>query len=206
MLTHESRASERHKTTQRFQRLGIPITPFIGTGAPSHIANGHNGMRIITAALEARADLLILEDDIDPSPDFPQALAAARELGEAVTFWLCKPYAHPPAWQKAIDGTTPPPPTGFYRVLRLPQWFGTQAILLPHAVVQRAAASPLFGAPNDSFDHWLRDHVLRELFAALPNPVQHRTPTSLVDPRRVPRISPTTHMERRGAWPSTSPT
>lgn len=207
MLTHESRVSERAVTVPQFEALGLTVTPFIGVGQPSPIANGLNGMSILTAAHDQDSDVLIVEDDVDLSPDFPEALTAARRHGRPVTFWLCKPHNHSAAWRKAINGDAPPPTSGFYPVERLPSWFGSQALYLPAEVVRAAVDAPMFGSPNTSLDYWLRDNVLRILWAALPNPVQHRNAATLVDPNRVPRISPTFHMERRNPWPSsTSPT
>lgn len=175
-----------------FDRVGLTVRVFEDACEHANSAgNRRNGERVLSWALEHQADLLFVEDDIDLAPDFSAALVAARGLGAPVTFWLDLPQ-NQPAW----DGV------GFYRVTNMHGWRGSQALLLPLACIERAARAPSFGdgkpPPTDIF---LKScGALANLHAAMPNPVQHRSPPCVVDPTRPVRMSPTFGLPRVGDW------
>lgn len=214
MITCRERAEERARTLEQFEELEFAVHVFEDTHpVASPDRNRWNVERVILAAIEQQTDLLLVEDDIDLAPDFPRALERARLTGEIVTFWLENPVTHPTPYGKLLREHNPAAPVGFYRVDRMKDsWYGTQAVLLPLWVLRALVDRPLFGVPNGQpFDRWLRDQVKRVL-VALPNPVQHRSPPSVVNPNRRRRISPTYGMRRAGKWEeatwpsSTSPT
>lgn len=127
-----------------------------------------------------------------------ECLAQARTLGVPVTFCLFVRLSHPSPW--LVEGE-PQPKTGFYGCMRK-GWHGTQAILLPHERLERIAARASFGdGDRPPFDVWLkRTGLISDLVGAFPNPVQHRSPPSVRDPRRKPRHSLTYHLPRNGSW------
>lgn len=202
MISCQQRAADRARTIPQFEAIGLSVTPFVDAcDPPSTDKNKWNAERAVRAALEADCGLLLIEDDIDLAPDFMPALQAALRDGGVVTFWLEKPYLHPPEYQRIIarpDAVKAP--VGLYPVSTFGRWYGTQCILIPHTELVAIAASPTFGVPTGApFDRWVRQH-LRGMKVALPNPVQHRSPPTLVDPNRIPRISPTFHLQRDGRW------
>lgn len=169
---------------------------FLDRGAPAPWKNRANFERVVTAAVNADADLLAFEDDVDVASDFPAALHCARALAQPTVFWLCKPHNHPIRWAQTINLGDEAPLAGLYPVRRMNLWFGTQAIYLPRDLIRALASDVTFGVPDGKpFDRWLRDRLTR-LWVAPPNPVQHRSPATLVDSTRVPRISPTSHLPR----------
>lgn len=183
-------------TLPQVEAAGLEPVVFMDEGQPLPARNRANFERAVARAFDDGTDLLLFEDDVDLSLDFAAALEAARAFGEPVVFWLSKEHNHPASWVGAIKFGLDAPPAGLYPVRRLNLWFGTQAILLPFAWVERVRADAAFGVPDGlPFDRWLRDRLTR-LLVALPNPVQHRSPTTLVDPTRVARISPTFHLPR----------
>jgi hypothetical protein len=192
MSTHRSRSLECARTLAQLDRMGVWPTVFVDDNpSPNSAGNRRNGERVLTWARSLDADLLFLEDDIDVAPDFPAALAAAREVDAPVTFWLDQPHQHP-EWDRV----------GFYPLASTLGWRGSQALLLPLSRVQRACGARAFGdglpPPIDIF--LKHTGALDGLLVALPNPVQHRSPASVVDPRRPVRVSPTFGLPRVGDW------
>lgn len=172
-----------------------PIVLSGGCDPPSPTDNRGKAETAVRMALDAGADLLFCEDDIDLATDFPAALRAARHADQAVTFYLEKPYTHPPVYER-MWMRNKPAPVGFYPVRRFKgSWYGAQCILLPLEVLRTL----VFGVnPGNPVDHWLRAHLTRML-VALPNPAQHRNAPTLVEERKT-RISPTFHLPREGRW------
>jgi hypothetical protein len=160
---------------------------FTHTGPPSSGGMRLNASRVITWA--AGRGLLFLEDDITATSDLLVALDLAVAAGVPVTFFTHQP--DPPI-------TSP----GLYPVEYV-GWYGSQALYLPSRVVAAYAAWPSFGnglAP--AFDlHLVGTGLLRDLHAALPNPVQHRDPPSVQARSRPPMVS----RSFGGQW-HTSPT
>jgi len=164
-------------------------------------ANRMNAERLIREAVDLKVDLLSLEDDVNASSDFPDAVQAARRAETIVTFWLEKQWTHPIPWWQPIKGRMENvPPPGLHPVRKFPQsWYGAQAIYYPLARLRDLMNARDFGVPNGlPIDRWLRT-VIPNIRVALPNPIQHRSPPTVIEHRK-PRISPTFHMPRTGSW------
>jgi len=185
--------------------VGLSPTIYIDEAlVPSPSANRANAERPIRDALDAGMDLLLCEDDIDLATDFVPALEAARETGWPVTFWLEKQWTHPEHYWPLIapkGGVPTVGPVGIHKVRRFKEsWYGSQCVLLPFPVLERLAQASTFGvATGDPIDRWLKAH-LPSMLVALPNPVQHRSPPTVVPDTRHARISPTFHLAREGRW------
>ena len=192
MSSHRARSSERARTLAQFDAFNLNVRVFEDTSdVPSSANNRANGEHILDWTVDERADLLFVEDDIDLAPDFPAALEAARALGEPVTFWLDDARIHP-AW---IERGLHLMPTTF-------GWRGSQALFIPFERTQKAVRHPQFGnGQPPPIDGFLKHAgALTGLRVALPNPVEHRSPASLVDAARPVRKSLTFGMSAFGDW------
>lgn len=192
MSSHASRASERARTIPQFRALGLHVNEFIDHNRnPTSSGNRANGEHVLAWASVNNADLLFVEDDIDLASDFPEALEAARELDEPVTFWLDDPKLHP-AWVQR----------GLYRMPSTFGWRGSQALYLPLSSVRRAVLARSFrdGLPPPIDIFLKHTGALTNLHVALPNPVEHRSPASVVDPERPVRKSLSFGMPAFGDW------
>jgi hypothetical protein len=201
MITCAQRASERARTLRQFEDFGLPVRTFEDAcDPPSPAGNRRNGERVLAWAAEKATDLLFVEDDIDLAADFPRALWAARMLGGPVTFWIERERHHPSGWLDATDATVPP--AAFAPIPVMHGWYGTQCVLLPLESVLVAVGSREFGnGRSPPIDIFLRRAgALEGLRIALPNPVEHRSPVTLSNPKRPRRVSRTYHLPRVGTW------
>jgi hypothetical protein len=201
MISCRQRQEERAITLAGFDRAGLRARVFESAcDPPSAAANRANGERVLTWAAQDGVDLLFVEDDIDLAPDFVVALAAARDLDAPVTFWLESQRQHPTAWLNATPGA--PPTAEFATTDSMIGWYGTQCVLLPFARVQVALAHRDFGnGRSPPIDIFLRrSGALDGLRIAFPNPVEHRSPPTLVNQKRPRRVSRTFNLPRVGSW------
>jgi hypothetical protein len=206
MISCPQREAERETTLAQFHAIDLSVRVSVQEcSPPASWKNRRNAERVFGMARDAGADLLFIEDDIDLASDFPAALAAARGAREVITFFLYRRENHPPTW---LEGMTPP--VGFYPVPTLHAWAGTQCMLVPHGTVERVLAHPDAGnGQPPPMDVFLKKHgFLAGMRAALPNPVEHRNPVTLVDARRWEKAnarglstrSLTFSLPRDGSW------
>lgn len=170
------RETERTATLAALAVVGVHPEVFL---SPCDPATREEGIRTALQALAAcrGGAALILEDDIEPSGDFPTWLRIAQAQDQPVTFCTMRWHMLPRS-VIAAKKTFQPLPTGLYPVRDRKRWWGSQAIYLPAHVVELALTSP-YEHVKGGFDNWLRGLFLLHglhLQVAVPNPVQHRDP------------------------------
>lgn len=205
--THAARAAEYAITQQAFANLGLEIAyTAYQTKAPSGM---HNRQNALTALLGARryhrhagsAGVLMIEDDITPSPHLPAWLEwiEARHPFAIVTLytpndvvrWI--PERHHDIMRgraKATQGALvkSPNPRGYW---------GAQALWLPWELTDVLAADPRITANEQPgigpWDTAIRQTLLMErgvpLLVTIPAIVQHRAPRNLVSAHRNPHAA-----------------
>ena len=200
MFSCVQRRQERALSLASLAAVGVtPIVVESPCSPPCHQENRRVGVEALSLA--AGDDVLLFEDDVRANEHFPRFLGMARERDVPVTFCLLrdrclsvnarhrvrKARGKLPAQLEAVDVT---------------KWYGTQAVYLPRRVVDRVLADPHTHAMKngrwDGFDFLVKDVLLdtREpLFVALPNPVQHTAPPSVVPGKPGQAQSFTYHMQ-----------
>lgn len=198
-------------TVEALEAAGLEPKVFRQSADIAQPNQRQNALRALRWAAETNEALLFCEDDIELGEDFSAFLHLARAQQRIVTFFLAHEMFHPPEvavrfTQHVIhpDGarTGVPLDPGLYRVAHFyPEWSGTQCVYLPSEAVHGFLAEEPSLAPGRPFDIALRDYARRHgpMLAALPNPVEHQTPTTLVDTSRRGQKSMTF------GWPTTRP-
>lgn len=175
VATVAARRGIRDVTVSQWRALGAdPVV----TEQPAHIPHGYthsarNHANSILAALHSGVGWVISsEDDIDLDPRIVGALPdLCRD--EPVTLWT-RPRFVP------VDPDRAPGRIGVLPVRHQPNWWGSQAVIMPSRIAETVCAPPLGG------DGW--DRHLSAVFRT------HRwrlwcTDPCLVEHRRVPRIA-----------------
>jgi len=227
MISCAQRAStERARSLQSLNEAGVIVLIQESPCNPAGPAlNKHAAFHAIRSAYEISSRVLFLEDDITVKPDLTLFLSMAEDLGRITTFcvlrdrlYLQDPYGDLTARLVPLNPSQVPLDRrtdgrgGFY---------GTQAIYLPPHVTSAVLAhqsdfvredgSPLTDEEaGDGFDFWLKRHAawLGGIFAAFPNPVQHRNPAKMksVTRGRPAKDEPGKHrsgsFDLEAAWPT----
>lgn len=146
-------------------------------------------MQVLKAALAAQMDLLFIEDDLLLGVEFADVLKACDK---PTALCLLKVECHNPVVLEAIrTGQSYSP--GFYPVQRIDQFYGAQCLFIPYDTLKQMEAFRSFAIDTgEPIDYFFRDFFVETrtpLYSYHPNPVQHLSPPSLVNPMRRSRIA-----------------
>lgn len=174
-MSHASRSEIRAETLRHLSKVGIYPSIMLDSSNPP---KGTRRLGKLALTYARGQNLLILEDDIRVITDFPLWLNKAEKLGKIVTFCLMET-----EFYRRKDNDP-----GFYPVYNPERWYGTQAILIPgklHPYILERYDSTRLDQPFDlTLGGIARDKPdLFEIYAAIPNPVQHICPPSLIEKR-----------------------
>jgi hypothetical protein len=206
-----SRLEYTRATVAALEAVGLEPRVFRQIADISQANQRENALKALRWAAGSDEALLMCEDDIELGPDFLAFLHLARAEHRVTTFFLAHEMHYPPEvavrfTQHVVhedgrrEGVAIEP--GLYPVVHFhPEWSGTQCVFLPSAVVKEILVRESTLSPRKPFDIALRDYVhqTQPMLVAVPNPVQHRVPTTLVDTSRRGQLSPTF------GWPTTRP-
>lgn len=212
VISCKAREAARAETIPQLEAAGLTPRVFLSPCDESMPAGGRGNALVsqeaLQAALEASADLLFVEDDVDLAPDFPVFLELARTANQVtylylhdVGHYMADRYglsmAHAIQRGEAIDA-------GLYPLKRQTELSGAQCIYIPHDALVRLPVH-LLGLGKIPIDRWLSlhwvDRGIRPL-VALPHPVQHRqVRVARARPlaKSPDKYSKSFHLERR--WP-----
>lgn len=184
MVSLASREAARGLTIPQLHAVGLDVRVFLDNAPepPEGRRRGNKaiGFQAIRESLAAGLPILFTEDDIDLAPDFTRYLNAALRHGVTTYLYLnerpdrMRRHYGEDAYQ-LIAGKRPMP----RRLVRTSHYwglFGTQCVLIPHAVAEGLLGTPEHH-PDASFDGTLLRHLAltsAPILVAVPNPVQHR--------------------------------
>lgn len=185
MVSLASREAARGLTIPQLHAVGLDVRVFLdhAPDPPEGRRRGNKGIGFtaIRESLDAGLPILFTEDDIDLAPDFTRYLnAAMRHPGVVVYFYLnerpdrMRKHYGEDAYQ-AISGKRPMH-RSLIRTRHYWGLFGTQCVLIPHAVAAGLLTTPEHH-PDASFDGAFLRHLAESstpVMVAVPNPVQHR--------------------------------
>lgn len=184
VISCAARTEARAVTLPQLEAAGLQPRVFLSPCDDTQPAGGRGNALVsakaLRAALEARADLLFCEDDIDLAPDFPRFLSLARASG-TVTYLYLHDVGHYMADRYGLAlahaiQRGEPIDAGLYPLQKQVELSGAQCIYVPFETltdlpigVLEAGAMPI--------DRWLSlylQHLGVTPLVALPHPVQHR--------------------------------
>ena len=215
MITAPGREAEALLTLELFKNVGLSLTSFYSRIPPSQVNQRQNSAQALrfVARQHPTSGMLFVEDDVTPAPTFLDWLAVAEHYQRVCYFYVVYHYFYPDGIGRLIqqqngDNTDPPKqpiPPGLYQIARAERLWGTQCVYIPQDIVQQLNADIRLFSDERSygpFDVHLRNFLAEighKPVVAAPNPVQHRGPPSLVNPKRGAHHSPTFD------WPATRP-
>lgn len=183
------REPERVRTLAQLRAAGLnPIfEPYLNECTSAADTGGKHGRVWFEKALQDALDdeqtgILICEDDIDARPALAPALELAVMLDEFTDFCIWRPRHHPDALKQAIETRRSIRP-GLYEIKHGSGWYGTQCVYIPAWLIRRYFKHPgraSFHAFDSMMAVLLRDGKY-PIYAAYPNPVQHRNPHSIAE-------------------------
>lgn len=204
IITCDERRVELDSTLAQLEAVGI--TPDTVLGGPCLGQVEDNRWKAFKLAVQAyyRSEhpegLLFLEDDIDIDPLFPEFVQRARAHGLVTTFCVMRNTLYPDGFERQARFKGAAAERGVQaRLVKLHEgrtearrgFHGSQALYLPphaleaileddRAFVDTDGKAYPAGTIRHGFDFWLKDHAreLGGIYAAWPNPVQHRSPPS----------------------------
>lgn len=195
----QRRDTERRESLEGLSRLGIePDVIEMSCKPPSSSGNRWGLFEAARRAVEScEAGLLLFEDDVDVADDLMEFVGMAEEGDVLTTFCVMRDRLYPhPFIREAVKAARKN--KGFYErtLIRLSDdevekergFFGTQGMYYPRRVLDAVLtwAKPDFAREDGSmhepgfishgFDFWLKEHArgFGGIWAAYPNPVQHR--------------------------------
>lgn len=187
MISCEERQSERQKTLEQFDNLGLKVKVFTNIctilDPASPAKNMRNSIAALTYAESTGKDVLFVEDDIDLKPELLDWLNLLQKTDlYFADFCVMWQHVHPKAVMPYLKSYSMPPCLGIWQEAE--RWWGTQAIYLNKDAVRIIMAQKdHFKVKDWAFDIYLRFLMLRlawPVYACFPNPVQHRSPLSMV--------------------------
>jgi len=205
MFSHVSRETERAQTIKDFARVGCPVAHVqLQETAPRMRENRRNAAAALRAgvrtAVEADAvGVLLVEDDVDPADSLAEWLTHLEAHSDHITTLYVPDQAaattYPQRLARVARGERKPRKSELVPVVRLKEWWGSQALWFPLDLAYEVASD----ARMQMHEHGLGpfDITLRAILAewgatlqvAVPNVVQHRAPPNLVTPSRPPNTS-----------------
>lgn len=208
MISCEPRHAARARTLPQLRAAGLEPRLFLDDCAPRPERPETGNKWIAAEALrwaEGR-DLLIVEDDIDPAPDFPAALELARASGGVAYL-----YVHDePERMRALYGAKraerllsgKPTPLEATPARTVTGLFGAQCVLVPARCVPLVLES--IGRVRKAVDAALQDAITRHRLSACvvtPHAVQHRHDRTCRTPESYPKRSLSFGVPRGGIMP-----
>lgn len=197
MISCRQRADERALSLASLAAQGVETLVVESPCAP---ACREENRRVGCEALEHAppGGVLFCEDDIRANGRLPHFLKMARNADVVTVFCLLRDACLSETTRAEIQTGAPMRPR--LERITVRNWYGTQAVYLPRRVIDAVLAHPTRATPRpglttfDGIDFLIRD-VLLELrepvYAALPNPVQHTAPPSVVAGKGQARTSST---------------
>jgi hypothetical protein len=201
IITCDGREQEYRNTLSQLVALGAP--PDITMSGPCYGRVEDNRYKAFKMAVYAKGQgsgLLFLEDDIDLAPTLPDFLQRAVAHERLTTFCVMRDSLYPDNFERRMKFMSASAERGVQgglielpleRVQARRGFHGTQAVYLPPVVLETILESPDefvgpdgqradFGSIRHGLDFWLKDnaHHFGGMWAAYPNPVQHRSAPS----------------------------
>lgn len=199
--SHANRAEELNGTRAAFEAAGLPIThEQIQTDPPSQIGNRLNAHAALKRAIDRHrkgAGLLMIEDDIRPSPHLPAWLEYLAGQGQPTTLYTPNQITRqaPEHLAAVMRGERRLTTGETYPIRALHAWWGAQAVWLPWPTAELLAVHPLADTTQRGPGPWdtfvrtaLLEHGL-QLWATAPSLVQHTGARNLQAPSRTPHRS-----------------
>ena len=195
ILTCHTRVEEALLTASQADAFGLESRVVLEDCEPPRVENVLRGAwRAMQMAREEGTGLLFLEDDVDFSRHFPTFLQMAVENDLLTTFIVFRDSLYPDGFETAAmyaEGKARGQLVRLHdgRVAARRGFHGSQALYLPPRVLEAASEDrgtfvredglplePLRNEKRFGFDFWLKDRAadFGGIFAAYPNPVQHR--------------------------------
>lgn len=199
--SHESRADELRGTTAAFLDVGLPITyAQIQTEPPSQIGNRLNALAAIRHAIrkhEHGAGMLLIEDDIRPSPNLAEWLEVIAAKGELTTLYTPNAVTRyaPERLAAVMRGEQRLTVGELYPIQHLRGWWGAQALWIPWSWAHLISRHPSMTSTERIHGPWdttLRSIVMQheaELWGTAPSLVQHTGARNVQAPHRTPHMS-----------------
>lgn len=195
--THALRRAAMLETQQAFENAGLPIHHIrVQTEPPRQARNRRNAADAIKHALEHIAPamnatgILIIEDDIIPSPELPAWLQLIEDHDRPTTLYIPNGLTryHPQRLERVASGHRKA--TKGEIITMTPEalrgWWGAQAVWLPIHLARMVINDRRVQAHEHTIGPW--DHALRTLLleqsatldVTVPDQVQHRGLPNLV--------------------------
>lgn len=201
MISCRQRWEERERSLASLAAQGVSVTVI---ESPCEPASRRENRRVGCEALEAAPPgegVLFCEDDIRANGRLPAFLRLAVERDVTVVMCLLRDACLNEVTQAEVRAGQPMRPR--LERIRVRNWYGTQCVYLPRRVVDAVLSHPTRAKPRpglstfDGIDFLIRDVLLElgePLFVALPNPVQHTAPPSVVAGKGQARTSSTANL------------
>lgn len=204
LITCDERGVELDSTLAQLAAVGIEPDAVLGGPCKGLVEdNRWKAFKLAVQAYYSQPEpqgLLFLEDDIDIAPTFPEFLKRAVSHDLLTTFCVMRPSLYPDGFERGAKYRAAKSRRGVQgRLVKLHEarsearrgFHGSQALYLPpravaalleddRAFVDADGGAYPAGTVEHGFDFWLKDHAreLGGIYAAWPNPVQHRSPPS----------------------------
>lgn len=204
IITCDERRVELDSTLAQLEAVGIQPDAVLGGPCLGQVEdNRWKAFKLAVHAYYSEPEpqgLLFLEDDIDIDPLFPEFLKRAESHDLVTTFCVMRNSLYPDDFERGAKFKAAKSRRGVQgRLVRLEQprvearrgFHGSQALYLPpravwaileddREFVDADGGRYAPGTIRHGFDFWLKDHAreLGGIYAAWPNPVQHRSPPS----------------------------
>lgn len=204
MISCRQRVEEREDTLAQLAKAGIvPTVIHMACDPPSIEANRYGAFVAAEMAAANGDGLLFLEDDIDIDPKFPEFIQTAINADVVTTFCVMRDRLYPEGYEAGQQSRVKQLGAARAELVELPLhtlqvrrgFHGSQAIYVPPRVVDLilnrdgldfvdfvqvesmwVGRQKAPGGIDHGFDFWLKEHAheFGGIYAAYPNPVQHR--------------------------------
>lgn len=198
MISCVQRREERARSLESLAAQGVSVTVAESPcDPPCRQENRRIGIEALSLA-PATGGVLFCEDDIRATGRLPAFARLATQQDVVVVMCLLRDTILCETTQAEIRTGAPMRPRIELAAAR--NWYGTQCVYLPRRVIDACLNHPLRDKPRpglatfDGFDFLVRDVLVElgePLFVALPNPVQHTAPPSVVAGKGQARASST---------------
>lgn len=192
MVSCQSRRDVRERTLANLALVGVhPLVIESPCSPPSQHENRRVSLEALTAA--DGDDVLFLEDDVLALPTFPAFLAKAEAEGVVAVFCNMNNVWLDVRTQSELHQQSLVRPR-LEQAKTTHRWWGTQAVYLPRDVVPLLLAfEPRRLRAFDTLaSETFTTHQI-PMFFALPNPIQHAAPPSVVPGKAPPKRSTSAH-------------
>jgi len=187
MISCEERQDERDKTLKQFNDLNLNVNVFTNKcnldDPASADKNMLNAIKALRFASTTGKHVLFVEDDIDIKPELINWLELlVKSNVYFADFCVAWRHCHPKAVMPFLKRDAMPPCVGVW--VESEKFWGTQAVFFnKDAIKIILAQDDHFKVSGWAFDIYLRNLMLKlawPVYACFPNPVQHRSPLSVV--------------------------